>query len=137
MSDEHLCRTGSANHFCVCSMGRDHDSTLCRSDDERLPRPVSAPPADNTKSADPYMPTDADVKFNYASAPAATSPREVAADEFDRWLAAHDREVRDAALTEAAGRLPTLAGWNAAEAETIRLAQKRIRGLRSLQEGDK
>lgn len=49
--------------------------------------------------------------------------------EFDRWLAAHDAEVRADAIAEVAEKLPTLMGWHAAEMETILHAQKRIRAL--------
>lgn len=48
---------------------------------------------------------------------------------FDRWLAAHDAEVRADAIAEVAEKLPTLMGWHAAEMETILHAQKRIRAL--------
>jgi hypothetical protein len=48
-------------------------------------------------------------------------------EEFDRWLRAHDSEVAVKALRRLAADLPTLAGWNIYEDDTIRLVQKRIR----------
>lgn len=47
-----------------------------------------------------YTPTTDEVRGGFATAPMAHEPRECAEAEFDRWLAARDREVREALLVE-------------------------------------
>ena len=46
--------------------------------------------------ADEYVPTTEQARETYA----ALCKTEAAADEFDRWIAAHDREVREKAWDE-------------------------------------
>ena len=49
--------------------------------------------------------------------------------DFDRWLAEVKAQAKAQALEKVADDLASMAGWNAQEAETILLAQKRIRAL--------
>ena len=90
----------------------------------QYPAPVPAAPNEHSPEAIAAYPAN-----EWTQAATVAAFREA----FDRGMKAG----RDAALTEAADKLPTLAGWNVAETDTIQLAQKRILGLRSLQEGNK
>lgn len=47
-----------------------------------------------------YTPTTSDVRAEYVDRCMDAYDRQVARDEFDRWLAAHDAEVRAGVVTE-------------------------------------
>jgi hypothetical protein len=56
-----------------------------------------------TTSEAEYTPTTASVKIAYCyTSEAAPAIYQQRSEAFDRWLAAHDKAIRDAALTEAA-----------------------------------
>lgn len=48
---------------------------------------------------EPYTPTTSQVRGYYTAWVAEFDPDDGAAGEFDRWLAAHDKEVLDAAVS--------------------------------------
>ena len=92
-------------------------------------------PVTATFKGNPYTPTTEQVRKKFPSKPECWVfdgdewIPEFTKDGFDRWLAEVKAQAKAEALEKVANDLASMAGWNAQEAETILLAQKRIRAL--------